>query len=337
MKLLSDGSHGLCPIFDDFTFQGSAISVGQDWRSPRTCSIGTIPIDLSLTQDECDSGNTHSPVAGLFKFMHQPHLVRLLQQEVPAGLRGDPEESALLRPAAVLRIRHDVLVGEPQEVVLLREQQQLDEASAAGAGHLGVLHLQQHRGVEGRACRPARGCCSGWSGGAQTPSLLFPFGSRNLERPALFRTEVPHLLWSGDHLGTRAWSFGIGQLGRNAGSLAFMQWEFRVFPTAVPLASHQGKSSSISGQIIPAFSHVGIVPDDAAGRRVFSGISRFPRLFIPALLHTHLNRPYQLSRPRCSEPPNRFTHSPTAVTAEIGFFFELPPEMPTLGARQHPT
>ncbi|KAJ8878866.1 hypothetical protein PR048_019455 [Dryococelus australis] len=30
---------------------------------------------------------------------------------------------------------------------------------------------------------------------------------------------------------------------------------------------------------------VGIVPDDAVGRRVFSGISRFPLLFIPALLH----------------------------------------------------
>ncbi|KAJ8879162.1 hypothetical protein PR048_019768 [Dryococelus australis] len=31
------------------------------------------------------------------------------------------------------------------------------------------------------------------------------------------------------------------------------------------------------------FSHVGIVPDDAVGLRVFSGISRFPRPFIPAL------------------------------------------------------
>ncbi|KAJ8896827.1 hypothetical protein PR048_002173 [Dryococelus australis] len=34
--------------------------------------------------------------------------------------------------------------------------------------------------------------------------------------------------------------------------------------------------------------HAGIVPDDAAGRRVFSGISRFPRTFIPVLLHVHL-------------------------------------------------
>ncbi|KAJ8869934.1 hypothetical protein PR048_028945 [Dryococelus australis] len=50
MKLLSDGSHDLCPNFDNFKFQGSAISVGQDWRSPITCSIGTMPIDLPLTQ-----------------------------------------------------------------------------------------------------------------------------------------------------------------------------------------------------------------------------------------------------------------------------------------------
>ncbi|KAJ8888153.1 hypothetical protein PR048_007640 [Dryococelus australis] len=42
---------------------GSAISVSQDWRSARTCSIGTMPIDLPLTQDECD------PVdLGLFTF-----------------------------------------------------------------------------------------------------------------------------------------------------------------------------------------------------------------------------------------------------------------------------
>ncbi|KAJ8890744.1 hypothetical protein PR048_010253 [Dryococelus australis] len=33
------------------------------------------------------------------------------------------------------------------------------------------------------------------------------------------------------------------------------------------------------------FSHVGTVPNDAAGRWVFLGISRFPRPFIPALLH----------------------------------------------------
>ncbi|KAJ8872844.1 hypothetical protein PR048_026460 [Dryococelus australis] len=37
------------------------------------------------------------------------------------------------------------------------------------------------------------------------------------------------------------------------------------------------------------FSHVGIVPDDAVGRRVFSEIPRFSRPFIPVLLHTLLN------------------------------------------------
>ncbi|KAJ8871278.1 hypothetical protein PR048_027586 [Dryococelus australis] len=41
----------------------------------------------------------------------------------------------------------------------------------------------------------------------------------------------------------------------------------------------------------PGFSHVRIVPDDATGRRVFSGSSRFSRSYIPALLHTHLASP----------------------------------------------
>ncbi|KAJ8895108.1 hypothetical protein PR048_000433 [Dryococelus australis] len=57
-------------------------------------------------------------------------------------------------------------------------------------------------------------------------------------------------------------------------------------------------SGSIPGGFAPGFSHVGIVLDDAAGRRVFSGISRFPRRSVPALLHTHLNHPHRLSRPR---------------------------------------
>ncbi|KAJ8877836.1 hypothetical protein PR048_022295 [Dryococelus australis] len=42
------------------------------------------------------------------------------------------------------------------------------------------------------------------------------------------------------------------------------------------LASHQGKPSSIPGRVTPGFSHVGIVPEEAVGRRVYSGISRFP-------------------------------------------------------------
>ncbi|KAJ8865870.1 hypothetical protein PR048_033393 [Dryococelus australis] len=47
------------------------------------------------------------------------------------------------------------------------------------------------------------------------------------------------------------------------------------------LASHQGEPGSTPGRV-SGFSYVGIVPDDAAGQRVFSGISRFPRPSIPA-------------------------------------------------------
>ncbi|KAJ8879809.1 hypothetical protein PR048_020417 [Dryococelus australis] len=50
----------------------------------------------------------------------------------------------------------------------------------------------------------------------------------------------------------------------------------------------RGKPGSIYGAVAPGFSRVGIVPYDAAGRRVFSGISRFPGPCIPALLHAHL-------------------------------------------------
>ncbi|KAJ8868567.1 hypothetical protein PR048_030105 [Dryococelus australis] len=53
------------------------------------------------------------------------------------------------------------------------------------------------------------------------------------------------------------------------------------------LVSHQGEPGSILGRVT-GFSQVGIVPDDAVGRRVFSGISSFPRHFIPAKLHTSI-------------------------------------------------
>ncbi|KAJ8882164.1 hypothetical protein PR048_018652 [Dryococelus australis] len=45
---------------------------------------------------------------------------------------------------------------------------------------------------------------------------------------------------------------------------------------------------TISDQVTTRFSQVGIVLEDATGWWVFSGISRFPRLRIPLLLHSHL-------------------------------------------------
>ncbi|KAJ8880394.1 hypothetical protein PR048_016863 [Dryococelus australis] len=61
----------------------------------------------------------------------------------------------------------------------------------------------------------------------------------------------------------------------------------------------------------PGFSHVGIVPDDADGRDVFSGMSRFPRACIPVLYPYHgspslapktlMLRAFH-TRPECSIP-----------------------------------
>ncbi|KAJ8879708.1 hypothetical protein PR048_020316 [Dryococelus australis] len=53
------------------------------------------------------------------------------------------------------------------------------------------------------------------------------------------------------------------------------------------LASYQGEPVSIIGGVARGYSHVGSVSDDAAGRRIFSESSRFPRPCIPTVLHTH--------------------------------------------------
>ncbi|KAJ8884354.1 hypothetical protein PR048_016211 [Dryococelus australis] len=52
-------------------------------------------------------------------------------------------------------------------------------------------------------------------------------------------------------------------------------------------ASRQGDPGPIPGRGTGP-PHVAIVPDDAVGRRVFSGISHSPSPFIPALLHTSI-------------------------------------------------
>ncbi|KAJ8875427.1 hypothetical protein PR048_023322 [Dryococelus australis] len=64
------------------------------------------------------------------------------------------------------------------------------------------------------------------------------------------------------------------------------------------LASCQSESGSIPCLVTPGFSQVIIVPDYAAGQRVFSGISRFPALELrrrSMLISLH---PHWLSRPR---------------------------------------
>ncbi|KAJ8884537.1 hypothetical protein PR048_016394 [Dryococelus australis] len=62
-----------------------------------------------------------------------------------------------------------------------------------------------------------------------------------------------------------------------------------VWRSARVVVSHLGVLGSITCGVAPGFSHPGIVPDDATSRRVFSGISRSPHLYIPTLLHFHHN------------------------------------------------
>ncbi|KAJ8890905.1 hypothetical protein PR048_010414 [Dryococelus australis] len=57
------------------------------------------------------------------------------------------------------------------------------------------------------------------------------------------------------------------------------------------IASHLGEPGSNYDGVVSGFSHMIIVPNDAAGRRVFYGISCFSRPCITALLHHHLISP----------------------------------------------
>ncbi|KAJ8886223.1 hypothetical protein PR048_012432 [Dryococelus australis] len=52
------------------------------------------------------------------------------------------------------------------------------------------------------------------------------------------------------------------------------------------LTSHHGEPGLILSRANPRLPHVGIVPDDVAGWRIFSGITRFPHPCISVLLHS---------------------------------------------------
>ncbi|KAJ8897862.1 hypothetical protein PR048_003215 [Dryococelus australis] len=77
----------------------------------------------------------------------------------------------------------------------------------------------------------------------------------------------------------------------------FCMWgSCRTMPLFPPLHSRAAPFSPHSTHIgsqdlVREPSSVSIVPDDASGRRVFSGISRFPRPCIPVLLHIRIASP----------------------------------------------
>ncbi|KAJ8893005.1 hypothetical protein PR048_005586 [Dryococelus australis] len=66
------------------------------------------------------------------------------------------------------------------------------------------------------------------------------------------------------------------------------------------LAHHQGESGSTPSRSTPVFWQVGIVPDDAAGRRVFSGISLFLCPCISEQLHFFIDSQYRVAKGRPS-------------------------------------
>ncbi|KAJ8880677.1 hypothetical protein PR048_017147 [Dryococelus australis] len=88
---------------------------------------------------------------------------------------------------------------------------------------------------------------------------------------------------------------------------------FLVLRLVRQLASHLGKPGSNPGGVPSVYLHVEIVLADAAGRRVFSTISHFPRHFILALLHIHLTLTLIGSQDLdIKSRSNLFTHSLTS-------------------------
>ncbi|KAJ8881960.1 hypothetical protein PR048_018448 [Dryococelus australis] len=101
------------------------------------------------------------------------------------------------------------------------------------------------------------------------------------------------------------------------------------------LASHLGYQGSIPGGVAPGLSHVGIMPNDVTGQRVFSGVYSFPSSFILTLLHTHLAshssalKPLMLRAAQISSPTQSLAH--VHVVPTLAFVLCLGPPAPQSG------
>ncbi|KAJ8870702.1 hypothetical protein PR048_029727 [Dryococelus australis] len=110
-----------------------------------------------------------------------------------------------------------------------------------------------------------------------------------------------------------------------------------VAPAVRLLASRRGEPGSIIGGVATGFSHEEIVPDDTAGWRLFSGISRFPRPCIPVLFHPRLTSPSSaLKTTMMTMPGAKFqgllcSDTPTTIFAN----WTGPPRAPDLNPIEH--
>ncbi|KAJ8867386.1 hypothetical protein PR048_031187 [Dryococelus australis] len=131
------------------------------------------------------------------------------------------------------------------------------------------------------------------------PTVRHDFSVRPFPPPRLCTTitlELP------DQLVSSIVDYDIGQIKRrvkNSINYSLNRTMASVVPSSGVLPQDYRKlvrpgyvgKTPILGGVASIFSNVGIVPDDDAGRQVFSGISLSPRPCIPALLHTHLSSP----------------------------------------------
>ncbi|KAJ8884532.1 hypothetical protein PR048_016389 [Dryococelus australis] len=94
------------------------------------------------------------------------------------------------------------------------------------------------------------------------------------------------------------------------------------FPGNSRKIPHISKSKGFAGT--PRFSHVGSVQDDAAGRRVYSGISRFAHPCILARLHSHPIASSSALKTSLLELPKYICNSPQLLVTHVAITLDNP-------------
>ncbi|KAJ8872131.1 hypothetical protein PR048_025733 [Dryococelus australis] len=183
------------------------------------------------------------------------------------------------------------------------------------------LRCSQHRGEPERVKRSEYGAAPECKGGGKreipekTHRPVASSGTMTTcENPGVIRPEIEPCShwWAASSLTTPPLRPLLARKTRR-----FLDNCTRLQYTCITHYKEDTSDWSISSRVTPGFLQVGIVPDDAAGRRVYSEISSFPRLYIPPLPHTHLTSPSSALKTFTLRTTQIYSH-PFPTEKEVG-------------------
>ncbi|KAJ8886516.1 hypothetical protein PR048_012727 [Dryococelus australis] len=233
--------------------------------------------------------------------MNPEDIKRMYDAYVPSQLELWPCQMKL--PGSTM---HKVLTKNLRQILLVQSLPQEDESRRPFAVNMLVCIKKCEGFLRQDLFTDDVFAYSGYKAG-NSPDMSQNSGSLHARPVKLLLSDTEHVLeheslWSAYFLLYGRLLTSPNKFLRGCGGVVF-----RLF------ISHLGVLASIPGGVTPRFSHVGIVPDDATCRRVFSGISRFSHHRISAHFSSSSQLHVQQTTDSLTRTHPTYTHSITVV------------------------